>query len=1123
MYNFTSYERIVRDMDSVNDNRSQLWNDKWQFALLENGSGYDKAASCKDYKAVEIPHDWLIYDTNNLYKSGEGWYKKTFTHHKDGYTYSIDFDGVYMDSSVYVNGKHAGDWHYGYSSFSFDITDLLCDGENTVMVQVRHIAPNSRWYSGAGIYRNVYLTKVSPLHIIRDGVYIVTDPDNGEIKVTVEASGEYDSALNEIFTLDGTKIAEFSGDTFTLNDYKLWDIDSPVFYTLKTSIVKDNTVTDTVTNSFGFRKTEFDPDKGFLLNGRQLKIKGVCLHHDLGALGSAVNRSALLRQLKLMKDMGANAIRTSHNMPARELIDICDRIGLLVDDESFDMWELPKTEFDNARFFKETCHADVKSWVKRDRNHPCVIMWSIGNEIYDTHVSEHGYEIAEMLAGYVREYDPDCNGAVTIGSNYIEWENAQKIGKMLVQSGYNYNEKCYDAHHEKYPHTFIYGSETSSAVRSRGIYHFPFEVPQLTHDDEQCSSLGNSCVGWGRPMDSAWIEDRNREFCGGQFVWTGIDYIGEPTPYSTKNSYFGMADTACFPKDAYYFYKSVWTDVKAEPMIHLLPYWDFNEGQPVDIIAYTNAPAAELFFNGKSFGVQKIDHKHGDVLYTHWIIPFEKGELTVNALDDNGNVIASDRQKSFGDPVKVVLSPDRTTINAAENELCFIEITLADECGTPVANARNYVKVNVSGAGRLLGLDNGDSTDYEQYKTDSRRLFGGKLLAIVGSDGTSGEIKVEVTSKGLETGTVTIVSSGNASFAVVPQITPSEHDEVPIRKIEADTCFVALNENNTSAEVKFTVLPQNATYDDITIKFVNRNGVETDIAEGEIIGNTVKVTAKGDGKCTMRIYGSNGSRYPQVISETAFEITGLGETVRDPYSMIYAESYSSSSIPVNIIERGSLGGRIEGARVDFANVDFGKSGSDTVTLYIGNNLERETSIEFFVDGKSVSALPFGFNNGWDMARPQMLKLSERITGLHCISFAFPDNVIFGGFEFTEINRAYEPLSPARCDNIYGDDYKIRENAVENIGNNVVIEFKDMDFTDGTTKLEITGRTPNDVNTIQLRYTENGLGKTQLLEFAHADDYVTRAFDLDSISGKTDVSFVFMPGSKFDFIGFRFIK
>lgn len=1117
----------------MNINRSANFDNNWEFALLESGAGYDKAASCGSFKPVEIPHDWLIYDTNNLYKSGEGWYRKSFNIVKGDKSFSIDFDGVYTDSTVYVNGRKAGDWHYGYSSFSFDITDLLNDGENTVMVQVRFVSPNSRWYSGAGIYRSVYLTETNKTHILWNGVYVTANSENGAVHADTEAVGDYDSIKYTVYDMDGSIAAESENADFTVQDHKLWDIDSPVFYTLRASLIKDGEILDSYETDFGFRSIRFDPDNGFFLNGKNIKIKGVCLHHDMGALGAAVNQRAIERQLLLMKEMGANAIRTSHNMPARELLEICDRIGLLVNCESFDMWELPKTEFDNARFFKETAHADVESWVKRDRNHPCVIMWSIGNEIYDTHASEHGLEIAQMLAGYVREFDPNKHAEVTIGSNYIEWENAQKVGEFLVNSGYNYTERCYDDHHKKYPNVVIYGSETSSEVRSRGIYHFPASKPLLTHDDNQCSSLANSCVVWGKPAERAWIEDRDRKFCAGQFVWTGIDYIGEPTPYSSKNSFFGMTDTACFPKDAYYFYQSVWSD---KPMIHLLPYWDFNDGQIIDVIAYSTADNAELFLNGRSLGKQSIDHKHGDVLHFAWSVPYEKGELKAVAYDENGNVIAEDIQRSFGNAAAIKLSADRTEILSGGRDLAFIEISAVDENGTFAANARNYVKVEVSGSGRLMGLDNGDSTDYEQYKTDTRRLFSGKLLAIVSSDNTEGEIAVKVTSNGLESAEVKITVRGSSDIRcekLVPQITHDENvngELTPMRKIEAECIDSAkLDENKKTALVRYKIFPENASFSDISCKVVSESSAPINYAEAEVVsGDTIRVTAKGDGKFTLRIYGNNGSEYPQIISDLPFEASGLGQASIDPYTDVPACIYKYSSEPVTIMEQGAIGGIRSRTAVGFASVEFGKNGSDSLTLNIGNCNNRDIPVELYAGdpdngGEHIETLMFPHNNGWDKPYPHNFTLTKPICGTVDLYFVFKDNNIFGGFAFSGANDPFGCISAGSYENIYGDEFEVSGSRVINIGNNVVIDFGELDFSEGASKVEIVGSTPNEINAIQIRYNSNGTQKAALVNFKQSENYSAQTFDIDKISGKTQLSFVFMPGTDFNFDSFRFFN
>jgi beta-galactosidase len=394
-------------------------------------------------------------------------------------------------------------------------------------------------------------------------------------------------------------IAEAEGGSETqminLSSPEVWDIDSPVLYTLRTELISKGTVLDEAINQFGFRTIQFDPEKGFLLNDRKVKLHGVCQHHDLGALGAAVNRTALRRQLTLLKEMGVNAIRTSHNMCAVELLELADEMGILINAESFDMWERPKNKYDYARFFKDWVEKDVANWIRRDRNHPCIILWCIGNEIYDTHADEHGQETTRNLMNLVQKHDPYHNAWVTIGSNYMPWENAQGCADIVKLAGYNYAEKYYDAHHDKYPDWIIYGSETGSIVQSRGIYHFPRSEAILCDDDEQCSSLGNSITSWGaRSIEKCILDDRDASFSAGMFIWSGFDYIGEPTPYHTKNSYFGQLDTAGFQKDSFYVYQSAWTDYRKAPMIHLYPYWDFNEGQRIDIRVCSNAPCGTV-------------------------------------------------------------------------------------------------------------------------------------------------------------------------------------------------------------------------------------------------------------------------------------------------------------------------------------------------------------------------------------------------------------------------------------------------------------------------------------------------------------------------------------------------
>ncbi|MBQ8786874.1 MAG: DUF4982 domain-containing protein [Oscillospiraceae bacterium] len=1111
----------------MHNSRNILINDGWEFKLLPLDSGYDKAMAEKGWKAVDLPHDWLIYDTNNLYADGQGWYRRKLEiEETNGKCIRLYFDGIYMDSHIFVNGKEVFRHTNGYTAFYVDISEFVHKGENEIAVQVDYRSPNSRWYSGAGIFRDVEHVTTPDTYI--KSVYISAYND-GKIIVTPNIIGNAEKIRCSVTDMDGkiAASAEFAGEEVVLNvdNPVLWDLDNPYLYTVKTEIDGDS-VTDTI----GFRETKFDPNEGFFLNGKYMKIKGVCLHHDLGCLGSAVNYGATERQIMLMKEMGANAIRTSHNMPSRQLIEICNKVGMIVVSECFDMWELEKTKYDNARFFKKTADYDVECWVKRDRNAPCVILWSIGNEIYDTHASEHGYEIAERLVKAVRANDPRENAKPTIGSNFIEWEGAQKIGKMLGISGYNYTERCYDLHHGKYPDTVIYGSETSSAVRSRGIYHFPADVPMLSHDDKQCSSLANSCVGWGRPSEDAWIQDRNRKFCLGQFVWTGIDYIGEPTPYDTKNSYFGMVDTCCFPKDIYYFYQSVWSDKK---MVHLLPYWDFNEGQEIDVIAYSSLPRVELFLNGKSLGVQEIDHTNGDKLHGHWIVPYEKGEIRVKAMDENGNVIAEDYHRSFGDPVKVTANIDRTTLSADGADLAFIEIGVSDSEGNPVENARNRVSVEVNGAGRLVGMDNGDSTDYEQYKTSNRKLFSGKALAVIGAGLEAGEIRVKITSEGLEPCELTLYAenaemSGTSAVQCVEYTAPEK--DIPIRKIELISDRTELDENNITLTAQVKIFPENASFSDITCKLVKENGVESNIAEYEISDGKITATAKGDGAAFLRVYASNGGVLPQIISDLKFTVSGLGDAVVSPYGFISASRFSHSSEPLNIIENGALGGFSNPVYAGFTALDFGKVGTDKLRLYLGNNCEREIPVEVWIgipneQGSALIATAmFPHNNGWGHFAPIDFELDETIRDMQNIYFSFVDKCIFGGFEFVEQEKAFAKLCAADNDEIYGDEYTVNGSCVEKIGNNVLISFNDMDFGSGTARVTICGRTPNDINSIQFRNTgADGVQRSQVIEFEKADKYTERSFEIAEMTGKNNVSFVFMPGSNFDFAWVKFEK
>lgn len=1126
-----------------------LFNDGWQFCLCDIGTELS-ALPGRHWYDVELPHDWLINDASKLYETGEGWYRRSLPCSAEQLSGRVllNFDGVYMNSTLFVNGKEAGSWTYGYSAFEHDITDFLHEGENELLLRVSHQSPNTRWYSGAGIFRDVMLKLRPATYIGTNGVYIhsAPQPEGGwttEVETDVVGEASDIRMLLEVFDPAGASMggygleAHFDGGhekftaSFNSTDPELWSVDDPMLYTLKISLYSGSELLDCVNESFGYRTAEFDPDRGFLLNGEPVKLHGVCMHHDLGALGSALNEAALARQLRIMKEMGVNAIRTSHNMPARQLVQLCDEMGLLVDSEAFDMWEKPKTEFDNHRFFTEHAERDVRSWIERDRNHPCIIMWSIGNEINDT-IDPHGLDITKRLYEYVLKYDPKGNAAPTIGSNYMGDGNAQKCSDVVKLAGYNYSEYLYDEHHAKYPDWVIYGSETASAVRSRGIYRFPAELPLLTGEDCQCSSLDNSVVGWGSSAMKSWRLDRDCPFCCGQFIWTGFDYIGEPTPYNTKNSYFGIVDTAGFPKDIYYFYQSVWVSPEQKKVLHIVPsYWDFIPGQEIDVLIYSNARDVELFLNGKSIGSHVMELETSQDMRAHFKVPFEPGVLRVVGHFADGSE-CSEVLHTPSDPAAVVLTSDKETLLADGRDIAFVEISTVDVNGIPVGNARNLIRVEVSGAGRLVGLDNGDSTDYDSYKGNNRRLFSGKLLAMIESTLEPGEITVRAYSEGLENDELRLVSENCGEVSGVSVVTENKFPavcraytgEVPARLLLPEVDVNSFDPERRSAEIRAKLLPENCTYDDISWSVVRRNGVESNLAQVEGSGRSAVVTAKGDGEFFVRAMVHNGAEHPQVIADIPFTAEGLGAAVRDAYSFISASTLDSSNVPTNIIEDGALSNFDGRTVMTYSDIDFGKTGSQIISLSVGTCFDMPVEVWEGTpdDGKLICRVDFGNNGHWCGFAGQDFALAERLTGVRTISVVIDSRVIFGGFSFVPIERAYDTNWVGEADSVYGDDYRIDGRRVTDIGNNVIINYEGLDFGEGGSEaLIISGETGNPMNQIQLRYTPaGGAQKTVLLEFQQ-DGGRKQRFDIPKLSGVNDVSFVFMPGSRFDFDWFRF--
>ena len=750
--------------------RRVSFNDGWRFHLGDAAGAEGAAYDDSTWRKLSLPHDWSIelpFDKKSpagngggFLNGGIGWYRKTFTvpANETDRSVVIDFDGVYMNSEVWVNGHYLGKRPYGYSSFQYDVTKYLnAPGTpNQIAVKVNNNQPTSRWYSGSGIYRNVWLDKLAPVHVGQWGTYVTVPQINQladgshEALVDLSASIENSSSTDQKVTLRSTIYDKTQKKVSTqemmqlipaggkcvfpqkaqIRDAALWSVETPDLYTLKTDVLVNGRVVDHYDTPFGVRSFKFDPNTGFSLNGKPMKLHGVCLHHDEGSLGSAFNKSAVKRELQIMKDMGVNAIRTSHNPPAPELLDMADRMGFLVMDEAFDCWETKKSDNDYHLYFNDWAERDVKTMVNRDKNHPSIVLWSIGNEI-----PNRTLKTAQKLKKWVEEVD--ATRPVTManaGGNYDA-----DVADVLGAVGYNYFEKAYDSDHKKHPGWAIFGSETSSAVRTRGVYHLPTNKNILEDKDLQCSNYDNSVVPWGKSAEQSWIDDRDRPFVAGQFIWTGFDYIGEPTPYgdNAKSSYFGITDTCGFPKDIYYFYKSQWT---SKPLVHLLPDWnEWKQGDTVPVWAYTNADTVELFLNGKSLGRKNYDPA-GKVLHLEWQVPYAPGELKAVAKDHLGRVVASDVVRPAGQAAAIRLTPDRREIAADGSDLVYITADVIDSNGTIVPDAAQPIDFAVEG-GTIAGVDNGNPISFESYRGSSRQAFHGKCLLIVKAD-KAGTVKI---------------------------------------------------------------------------------------------------------------------------------------------------------------------------------------------------------------------------------------------------------------------------------------------------------------------------------------------------------------------------------------------
>ena len=1115
-----------------------LLNRGWLFCLCPPDS------EPKSFSPVDIPHDWLIYDSKNLYKDGDGRYRRTINVPKgEKGHYTLRFEGVYQDCDVFLNGKKIFEWKYGYTTFDVPLEGIK-SGENLIEVLVRHRSPNSRWYSGAGIYRNVWLTVKGDSEILPDGVYVAPkrlDDGSFAIEIDTEVKGIGSAVIRQTVTdPDGAVMtsaetetplgAETATVSQTLPPFKakLWSPESPNLYVLKTELVQNGETVDEVVQNIGCKTLEFFAEKGLFLNGEHYKLLGTCIHHDMGALGSATNKAALRRQFTILKEMGVNALRTSHNPPSVEFMNLADEMGFLVLSECFDMWEQRKTTYDYARFFPEWHARDVKSWVRRDRSRASLFMWSIGNEIGETY-SPRGVELSKELKALVRLYDYKNMYPVTLGSNSMHSPGGQESAKVLDVVGYNYLERIYDEHHAKYPDWIIYGSETSSTYQSRGVYHFPASMTTSTFDDEQCSSLLNCATSYGAINSEYNITiDRAKEYSLGQFIWTALDYIGEPTPYPTKNSHFGHADTAGFPKDTFYAYKAEWNK-SCEPFVYLYPYWDFNEGQLIDLFIFSNCFESELWVNGECLGRHKHDHTGFGKLSGRWQVPYRKGEIKAVGYNEKGEKVAEMIRRSFGDAAKISLKPDKTELLADGSDLIFVEIGTLDKDGNPVENDRSRVNVSVSGAGRLVGLDNGDSTDYDQYKGTSRRLFNGKLLAIIAAKDYAGEINVCVSSRGLpdEKLTLKALPYDGEPACCTAENTPSEPSgEIPVRKIELKVSSQVLSPDCPTVAAEARLLPENTTFapSDIMFKVTNDAGVVTNLAKVEYKDGRATVRAVGDGKYRLRAYCKNGTPFDAIISEIEFENKGFGKAGFDPYGGIVSASlYTESGEPLQVVMEGGLQTAHIGSRICFEGVDFGKIGSDELTVGIFSYSSEPIPFELCDgEGNVLEHLVYQARSIWNTYSYNTFKLSRRYKGVMNISFKFGESLRFEGFKFAPTPVLGTAIPASDRDSVFGDDFTENGGAIEHIGNNVTVVFGGLKPEAHAKKLEITGRTRNASESIRIIAGCGGEERLYTMSFPHTEEYSAQSFDVDIPAEAVDITLLFLPGCDFDLGSIRLL-
>ncbi|GGF74935.1 DUF4982 domain-containing protein [Wenyingzhuangia marina] len=775
----------------------------WKFQKGDVENAQQESYNDSKWETVTVPHDWAIYGpfdkevdkqtvaivqngekeatektgrTGALPHVGTAWYRNKFTISEADLAKKtiLLFEGAMSEPQVYLNGEKIGEWAYGYSYFYFDISKFLKKGENTLAVKLSNKEFASRWYPGAGLYRKVSLITKNKESINQWGTYITTpkvSKEEAKVNIKTKVSVTNGALVTTILDADGKEISsnkttlEFGNEfdqNIKVDNPNLWSPEHPYLYKAVTKLYVNNELKDEITTRFGIREIKYEANKGFSLNGKVTKFKGVCLHHDLGPIGTAINKAALRRQLTILKEMGCNAIRSSHNMPSFEQLELCDEMGFLFLAESFDEWAKAKVKNGYHRFFDEYAEKDIVNLVAATKNHPSIVMWSSGNEVPDQH-GEAGVKRAKWLQKIFHREDP--TRPVTVGMDQVNSVMKSGFGALLDIPGLNYRVHLYEEANKRFPQGFILGSETASTVSSRGIYKFPVKQGKnVQYDDFQSSSYDLEACSWSNVPDEDFVLQDDKDWVIGEFVWTGFDYLGEPTPYDTswpsRSSYFGINDLAGLPKDRYYLYRSRWN--KDAETLHILPHWNWEgrEGEVTPVFVYTNYDSAELFINGKSMGVQKKNKNTPQNRYRlMWMdVKYEPGIVKVVAFDKDGKAVAQKEIKTAGKPYKLVLNPDRKTIKANGKDLSFVTVSVVDKNGIPCPTVTHQLKFKVTGKGTYRAACNGDATSLEQFHLPTMKLFGGKLVVLVQSEKEAGNIELTVTGKGLKTGKVSLRS-----------------------------------------------------------------------------------------------------------------------------------------------------------------------------------------------------------------------------------------------------------------------------------------------------------------------------------------------------------------------------